>query len=194
MKNTKTKTAAVKKPVAKAAKKPAPAKRAAVSKKPAQKRIVAAPVAHTAAPASKMIGFGQAVRNFFARYFDFNGTSTRAEYWWVELFNLIVIGAGYAVLPSIFMWWLGAPLLALIFIYATILYTIAVAIPSLALASRRVHDAGFSAWVFFGPVIILVAMNFFALPGTDIVGFLVSVWGLALTLMPSKIQNNPYRD
>jgi len=36
-----------------------------------------------------MIGFVDAVKMFFRRYVDFQGRSSRAEYWWVILFQII---------------------------------------------------------------------------------------------------------
>ena len=39
-----------------------------------------------------MVSFPDAIKLFFSRYVDFQGRSTRAEYWWVYLFNLIIFG------------------------------------------------------------------------------------------------------
>ena len=38
-----------------------------------------------------MVSFPDAVKMFFSRYVDFQGRSRRSEYWWVALFNLIVV-------------------------------------------------------------------------------------------------------
>ena len=186
MANTKTKTSAAKKPVV---------------KKSVATKSVARPTATVSASKSapKMVGFGAAVRNFFARYFEFNGVSTRAEYWWVMLFLLGVFGLGMGVIPFIlaklYMSWL-----ALIVVWACALFAVAIIVPSVALMSRRVHDAGFSAWVFFIPWIIVNVLAWvlgLAGFGSTVLGWLgyaVSIWGLVLTLMPSKLDSNPYRN
>ena len=38
----------------------------------------------------KMVSFGCAISNFFKKYFQFSGVSTRAEYWWATLFVVLV--------------------------------------------------------------------------------------------------------
>ncbi len=84
----------------------------------------------------------------FKKYTDFSGRSRRKEYWMFVLFNIIVvlgvafIGAGIGLQDYI-----AIPLG---------LYVLAIIIPSLALAVRRLHDQGKSGWyilVRFIPVI-----------------------------------------
>ncbi len=84
----------------------------------------------------------------FKKYADFSGRSRRKEYWMFVLFNIIVvlgvafIGAGIGLQDYI-----AIPLG---------LYVLAIIIPSLALAVRRLHDQGKSGWyilVRFIPVI-----------------------------------------
>jgi len=78
--------------------------------------------------------------DMWKRWSDFSGKSNVKEFWMAWLINFIVssiIGAiGIAVLTSI--------------------YPLAVLIPSLALAIRRMHDVGKSGWYllwFFLPII-----------------------------------------
>ena len=168
------------------------------SKKPVARSIRAAAVT-ASAPAT---GFRAAMRDFFARYFAFNGTSTRAQYWWVTLFLMVVLIFGTYIIPW-YTFSVGAPIVGLIVFWLAGLFAFAVLIPSLALMSRRVHDAGFSAWVFFAPwLIVLMAEVVIAsegsyvsvLPYLDCVELGVCIWGLVLALMPGKIANNPYRE
>ena len=90
--------------------------------------------------------FTEAIGLYFQNYVNFTGRSRRSEYWWVCLFNMIVSGILTAALPEIAGIW-----------------TLAVAIPSLSLAVRRLHDIGKSgACVLFaliplvGWIIVLV--------------------------------------
>ena len=87
------------------------------------------------------IGFFESYVLMWKRYFDFEGTSTRKEFWYPYLINL-GIGLAYQVaLVSIFdLTLLGA----LVLIYG--IYVIANFFPSLALMVRRLHDTGVSGW------------------------------------------------
>ena len=77
-------------------------------------------------------------------YAIFSGRSTRADYWYFFLFNLIfsiVIGfiAGLIRLP-----FLGS------------IYSLAVLIPGLAVGVRRMHDVGKSGWYLLIPIYNLI--------------------------------------
>jgi len=73
--------------------------------------------------------FQEAIRVCFNKYADFTGTASREEYWWFFLF--LVLGSLLAIALNT-----G---LAMAFSLATIL-------PSLAAATRRLHDTGRSGW------------------------------------------------
>ncbi|WP_196246214.1 DUF805 domain-containing protein [Lacticaseibacillus zhaodongensis] len=97
----------------------------------------------------KRVGFLEAFKLFFKNYVNFEGRSTRAEYWWVVLWNLIIstIFIGGAVLVFIsaissqemgrFIWLL--PILLLL-----VIYSLGTLIPRISLAVRRYRDAGFN--------------------------------------------------
>ena len=68
------------------------------------------------------------------KYADFSGRATRQEYWMFVLFYLIF----YVVLGMVDAL-LGTMVLALIF-------SLALAIPSISLAARRLHDTSRSGW------------------------------------------------
>ncbi|PQB06912.1 hypothetical protein BST83_06915 [Polaribacter filamentus] len=80
-------------------------------------------------------------------YLDFSGRARRKEYWMFTLVNLII------------SWSLGS----LDFIFGTtffslisVVYSLLVFIPSLAVAVRRLHDVGKSGWYYlliFIPII-----------------------------------------
>jgi uncharacterized membrane protein YhaH (DUF805 family) len=81
------------------------------------------------------MSFGEAIQTVFRKYAEFAGRATRAEFWWWALFNVLVTGAlnlfnairigENAYLGSL----LGG------------LWGIAVLLPTLAVAVRRLRDA-----------------------------------------------------
>ncbi|PKM03872.1 MAG: DUF805 domain-containing protein [Gammaproteobacteria bacterium HGW-Gammaproteobacteria-6] len=73
--------------------------------------------------------FQDSIRIGFSKYADFTGTASRPEYWWFFLF--LVLGSLVAMALS---FWLS-----MVFSLATI-------VPSLAAATRRLHDTGRSGW------------------------------------------------
>ncbi len=74
------------------------------------------------------------------QYAVFSGRAQRAEFWWFVLFNVIV-----SVVLSLIDRVLGTTAGANIGILSSI-YSLAVLIPSLAVAVRRLHDTGRSGW------------------------------------------------
>jgi len=91
------------------------------------------------------------------KYAVFNGRAQRAEYWYFFLFNFIisiVLGVIDAVIsPGTKIGILGG------------LYSLAVLIPSIAVAIRRLHDTNRSGWWLFiilvpivGVIVLLVFM------------------------------------
>lgn len=80
----------------------------------------------------------------FENYANFNGRARRSEYWYFVLLNAIIsFGLGF-VFGLIDM-----PLLANI-------YSLAVLVPSIAVAVRRMHDVGKSGWFVLIPIYNLI--------------------------------------
>ena len=82
-----------------------------------------------------MVSFQEAIKKGFINYFVFRGRATRAEFWWWQLFNVAIQIVGSIVdavtgLPGILGTLLGLALL----------------IPSISLATRRLHDINKSGW------------------------------------------------
>ena len=94
--------------------------------------------------------FGEAVKRCFKKYADFNGRASRAEYWWFMLFNCIisVIFSGLGQAANFFNI-LGG------------LYSLAVLVPSLAVAWRRMHDIGKGGGWFFISFVPLIGWIWF---------------------------------
>jgi uncharacterized membrane protein YhaH (DUF805 family) len=71
----------------------------------------------------------ESVRACLGRYAEFEGTASRAEYWWFALF----VALGTAVATA------AEPRYGTIFALLTLL-------PLLAAGSRRLHEIGWSGW------------------------------------------------
>jgi uncharacterized membrane protein YhaH (DUF805 family) len=99
------------------------------------------------------IGFGGAIVRGFKKYAKFAGRASRSEYWWWTLFttaSFIVLvvpatvigiqtspdGGETPGLPAV-------PLLVLL-----LLFYLAIVVPTIAVTVRRLHDAGYSGWLF----------------------------------------------
>lgn len=100
-----------------------------------------------------------AYEQFWLRYVDFRGRSSRAEYWWVFLINL--------VLELLFT--LGARSTSAVSDLG-LLYVLAAIIPGLALVVRRLHDSDHRGWWIFIALVpfvgALVLLFFELLPST----------------------------
>lgn len=145
---------------------------------------------------TKMVPFGRAIANFFKKYFQFNGVSTRAEYWWVILFVVVV---AFVLINAAVKLQAVNLVLAGVIALLWVLFGVSVIIPLWTLMSRRLHDAGFSA------KLLLISFVFFVysvlspdiIHSSRTVNWLSFMWGVImfiLFLFPSKKQGNPYRD
>ncbi|MBP5463681.1 MAG: DUF805 domain-containing protein, partial [Treponema sp.] len=116
----------------------------------------------TASP--KYVGPGEAVKLFFANFFNFKGRSTRSEYWWVGVVGLVLGLLVYAIM------FVGATKFK---IYAmnvnaakTVMTVLSVItfIPSVTLTARRLHDTGHGfGWIFINILPIIGSIWFLLL-------------------------------
>jgi uncharacterized membrane protein YhaH (DUF805 family) len=93
------------------------------------------------------MNFQESVKVCFTKYADFGGRPTRPEYWWFFLFILVVS-------------------LALSMVSSTLsgLFSLAVLVPSIAAATRRLHDTNRSGWwqlIVLVPLIGLIVLIVF---------------------------------
>ena len=99
-----------------------------------------------------------AYKNFFKGYVDFSGRSTRSDYWWVWLGNMILLVPFYSAYFKVLanprnetaLMALGG--IAIIYM----IFGIALFLPGLALTVRRLRDAGFHwalIFVIFIPMV-----------------------------------------
>lgn len=92
-------------------------------------------VSPEAAPHNGSVSFGQAVSLFFKNYANFKGRASKSEYWWAFLFNMI-LNIPIALISS------AVPPLGG-------LCSVALMIPGISLAVRRLHDVGLSGKSYF---------------------------------------------
>ncbi len=87
-----------------------------------------------AAPAA--MSFGDSITTVFRKYADFTGVATRPEFWWFVLFSTLVSSAlgAFNVLTPEGTIMIGSSLASV--------WGVAVLVPSLAVAVRRLRDAG----------------------------------------------------
>ena len=115
----------------------------------------------------------EAVSRFFKKYATFSGRASRSEYWWwalvsglvslvLNIFTLVAGSAGATLRqdgttvpgPG---YWIGLIL--------SVIISLAIIVPSLAVSVRRLHDTNMSGWMyllilvpFVGPILIVVFM------------------------------------
>ena len=128
-----------------------------------------------------------AYKNFFKNYAEFTGRSTRPDFWWVWLGNLILsipfwIIYFYIVYLSTVMDSVGdsaSEAIFMVFGLVAIIYAVfylAILVPTLALSVRRLRDAGFH-WAFiflrFAPMggIALLILHAMPTKETEVVNY-----------------------
>ncbi|MEA3491421.1 MAG: DUF805 domain-containing protein [Campylobacterota bacterium] len=131
------------------------------------------------------------IDTFKSRYMQFSGRASRSEFWYFALFNFITtiilsildltLGLSYTyevVVNTLAMDGMEATesTITQSIGYLSTFYGIAVFLPSLSLAFRRLHDIGKSAWWLF---IVLV----------PIVGLFILLY---FYIKPSQLRNNRY--
>ena len=89
------------------------------------------------------MNFSQAVSSFFARWKDFNGRSSRSEYWWATLF--ITLTSIFTNILTLFLG-LSGSIVAIIVLLLIVIFSLFLTIASLALVVRRLHDTNKSGW------------------------------------------------
>jgi uncharacterized membrane protein YhaH (DUF805 family) len=91
--------------------------------------------------------FSESIQICFSKYADFNGRAKRPEYWWFVLFTILVSLA-----------------LSMVSDIVSGIFSLAVLVPSLAAAARRLHDTGRSGWwqlIVLLPIIGLIVLIVF---------------------------------
>jgi uncharacterized membrane protein YhaH (DUF805 family) len=92
------------------------------------------------------VQFGEAIKNGFQNYANFRGVASRSEFWYWTLFSFLV-SLGTSVIDGV----AGVAIGTEDFTLFSTLVPLALLLPGLAVAVRRFHDAGFSAWWYSIP-------------------------------------------
>ena len=115
------------------------------------------------------MSFGEAIQTVFGKYAEFMGRAGRAEFWWWALFTVLVASALnlFDVIRIGDNGNLGSLLAGL--------WGIAILLPSLAVAVRRLRDAGYS-WGYLFFILVPIAGIF----------VLIALWA-----QPTKVTVQP---
>ena len=105
--------------------------------------------------------FTRAIKTCFAKYATFSGRATRSEYWYFFLFNF-VINIAFTIMAFSTSRSVSDGI-----VVVSLIYSLFVLLPSLAVGVRRLHDSGHSAWwllinlvfiCYIGPIWYIVLM------------------------------------
>lgn len=99
------------------------------------------------------VGFGTAIARAFSKYAVFQGRASRSEYWWFALFTTIVTTITNALAGGE-----NAANGYGFFGIVNTLVVLALILPSLAVAVRRLHDTNRSGWFILLGLIPLVGL------------------------------------
>lgn len=97
--------------------------------------------------------FADSIKTCFSKYAEFNGRASRSEYWWFFLFFIICATVSSIVSGIV-----------------SILFYLAVFLPTIAVTTRRLHDTDRSGWfqlIGFIPLIGLIVLYFLAQKGKE---------------------------
>ncbi|MGI9196981.1 MAG: DUF805 domain-containing protein [Candidatus Nanopelagicales bacterium] len=133
------------------------------------------------------MSFGQSIKHVFSNYATFQGRASRSEFWWWYLFTGIVSFILFVPAIPWYTNWVNAMSsqmgdasmvmpaptgLATLGLVLTVVWTLAILLPTIAVAARRLHDTDRSGWwllLWFlsccaiGPIILLI---FWIMPST----------------------------
>jgi len=113
------------------------------------------------------MSFTEAISSVFSNYATFSGRARRSEYWFFSLFNVLA-----SVVMSVLVIATEGKLS-----FISVIWSLAMVIPGLAVTVRRLHDVGKSGWYILmaliplvGVIILLVAEVSDSQPGNNAYG------------------------
>lgn len=148
----------------------------------------------TVLTSKKYTNMFQAYKAFWKRGFtEWKGTSSRSEFWWSMLINIVIMLVGF-----VFCFWalgidvdyVAHPVAFALGFGFVALFSLAVFVPSLSLGIRRFHDFGQPAWLYL--VLWVAGIAFSYSEPLFWLSNLVSILVLVLSVLPTKVKNNPY--
>ena len=106
------------------------------------------------------MNFGEAIASGFSNYVNFSSRAARSEYWYWVLFNVLAQVVTEIIDNAV----IGMSV-------TTAIFSLAVLLPGIAVAARRLHDVDRTGWwllLAFVPVIgLIVLVIWFCTKGTD---------------------------
>ena len=90
------------------------------------------------------MNFIESIQTCYKKFFDFSGRASKSEYWWFQLYGIIIYGLLFIFQGD----------LVLLFSILSIANTI----PLWAAAVRRLHDTDKSGWMVLISVIPLIGL------------------------------------
>jgi uncharacterized membrane protein YhaH (DUF805 family) len=111
------------------------------------------------------MGFAEAVASVLGNYATFSGRARRSEfwYWWLAM---IAVGLVFAILAAL----LGDGILGTVLNLGYFVFSLAVLVPTIAVAMRRLHDSGKTGWLLLLaliPIVNLLLLVFYVLPSDE---------------------------
>lgn len=108
----------------------------------------------------RQVSFPEAVnRAIKDNYCNFNGRASRSEFWWFELF-VVILGFIITMANSVLFIATHSTVIGMVLLYGV---NLALLLPSIGLHVRRLHDIGKSGWYIFlsfipfvGTIILIV--------------------------------------
>lgn len=139
----------------------------------------------------------KAYQNYWKNSFKYQATSTRADYWWPVLMNLIIyailalllMASGISSVGSLLQGTTDGMGTVMILMVVMLIFSIATIFPSIAICVRRVRDAGLSVWFVLGIWLLSIILgnvdNEFC---TGLMGVIEIIF-LVVTCLPSGYIN-----
>ena len=139
----------------------------------------------------------KAYKYYWQNAFKYQATSTRADYWWPVLVNVIIyailcllmMASGISSIGSLIQGTTEGLGTVVILAIITIIFSIATIFPSIAITVRRLRDAGLSGWFVLGFWLLSIILgNFDNGFCTGLMAVLEIIY-LVITCLPSGYIN-----
>ena len=99
------------------------------------------------------MNFIESIKICYKKFFDFSGRASKSEYWWFQLYTIIIYGLMFVFQGD------------LVLVFSIL--AIANIIPVYAAAVRRLHDTDKSGWMVLISAIPLIGLFIFFLLMSD---------------------------